>query len=111
MTARLPKEEREKAEVREMAAYGCLTKMHVVRLLAPRLEGEDHTKDIDFSRSGIRARWEAGYLDAQQVLKQQPWQADVDAREGFYLHDLQRDATYPGSMADRGDISRLTGSE
>ena len=80
----------------------------VVRLLAPRLEGEDHTKDIDFSRGGIRSRWESGYVDAQQVLRQQPWRVDVDPREGFYLHDLQRDTADPASMTDHGDISRLT---
>ena len=38
-----------------MAGYGCLTRMHVVRLLAPRLDDEDHTKDIDFSPAGIRS--------------------------------------------------------
>jgi len=111
MTALLPEDQRQKPEVREMAAYGCLTKMHVVRLLAPRLEGEDHTKDIDFIRAGIRARWESGYLDAQQVLKQQPWRQDVDPREGFYLHDLQRDTADPASMTDHGDISRLDPTE
>jgi NTE family protein len=28
--------------------------MHVVRLLAPTIDREDHTKDIDFSLTGIR---------------------------------------------------------
>ena len=107
LTARLPAKEREKPEVREMAAYGCLTHMHVMRLLAPQLNGEDHTKDIDFSRAGIRSRWEAGHLDTQQLLRQQPWRADVDPREGFYLHELQRAAADPDSMEDRGDISRM----
>ena len=101
LTARLPAKEREKSDVREMAGYGCLTNMHVVRLLAPRLKGEEHTKDIDFSHAGITSRWEAGYRDTQQVLQQQPWQADVDPREGFYLHELQRDAVNPRNMTDR----------
>jgi hypothetical protein len=35
--------------------------MHVVRLLAPRLDNESHLKDIDFSPSRIRERWRAGY--------------------------------------------------
>ena len=56
--------------VKDLAAYGCLTQMHVVRLLAPRLDNEDHTKDIDFSASGIRQRWEAGYADTKRVLEQ-----------------------------------------
>ena len=76
--------------VRQMAAYGCLTQMHVVRLLAPRLDNEDHTKDIDFSRAGIRARWAAGYDDAKRALEQAPWERDVDPLEGFHLHELRR---------------------
>ena len=61
LAMRLPEGERETKLVREMASYGCLTRTHVVRLLAPPLEGDDHTKDIDFSRKGIRCRWAAGY--------------------------------------------------
>src|SRR5258705_497523 len=30
--------------------------MHVVRLLAPRVDDENHTKDVDFSPAGIRRR-------------------------------------------------------
>ena len=35
-------------------------RMHVIRLLAPPLEGEDHSKGIDFSPAGIRRRWDTG---------------------------------------------------
>ena len=75
-----------------MAHYGCLTRMHVVRLLAPRLDGEDHTKDIDFSRAGIRKRWEAGLTDARKALNAAPWEGKVDPIEGFYLHEMRRGA-------------------
>jgi NTE family protein len=63
--------------------------MHIVRLLAPQLENEDHTKDIDFSRAGIRARWEAGYRETRRVLVEAPWEAEVDPIEGFYLHECE----------------------
>src|SRR5262249_52832793 len=65
----LPEERRKSSEIRELMSYGCLTRMHVVRLLAPALEGEDHSKDIDFSPSGIRARWEAGYANTARVVE------------------------------------------
>ena len=94
LAMRLPESERKSNLVREMAGYGCLTRMHVVRLLAPPLEGEDHTKDIDFSRKGIRCRWAAGYSDARRVLADAPWEAEVDPIEGFYLHEC-RPATAP----------------
>ena len=51
LVARLPEDERDTDAVRELASYGCPTRMHVVRLLAPRLENEDHTKDVDFRAS------------------------------------------------------------
>jgi NTE family protein len=89
----LPESERASPMMREMAAYGCLTQMHVVRLLAPKLDHEDHTKDIDFSRSGIRARWDAGYADTKSVLEAAPWDKPVDPLEGFYLHEMRRKST------------------
>jgi NTE family protein len=60
--------------------------MHVVRLLAPRLENEDHTKDIDFSASGIHRRWDAGYADTQRAIARAPWEGEFDPLEGVVLH-------------------------
>jgi NTE family protein len=73
--------------VQELASYGCQTQMHVVRLMAPRLDTESHTKDIDFSPSGIRLRQETGYTAAMQALAQAPWLSDVDPLEGVVLHE------------------------
>ena len=87
LAAKLPDETLDSPGVRELATYGCLTRMHVVRLLAPPLDGEDHTKDIDFSPKGIRARWEAGRADTLRVLAQAPWTHQFDPIEGFILHD------------------------
>jgi NTE family protein len=83
----LPVDVRRNNEVAEMAAYGCLTRMHVVRLLAPALDHEDHSKDIDFSAAGIRRRREAGYRDTIQTLEKAPWRNPVDDIEGFVLHE------------------------
>jgi NTE family protein len=89
LARRLPEEERDSDEVRQLAGYGCLTRMHVVRLLAPPVAGEDHTKDIDFSAHGIRRRWDAGYADALRVLDQRPWRRASDPIEGLVLHDTE----------------------
>jgi NTE family protein len=88
----LPEETRDRPEVRRLAAFGCLTRMHVVRLLAPAIAGEDHTKDIDFSARGIRGRWEAGYADTLRVLEQKPWTHRFDPLEGFILHETEAGA-------------------
>jgi NTE family protein len=86
LVARMPEEERNAPEVRELAAWGCRTTMHVVRLMAPRLMSEDHTKDIDFTPNGIHARWEAGYADARDAIAQTPWTCEVDPLEGVFVH-------------------------
>ncbi len=83
----VPDETRQTEVVRELASWGCSTTIHIVRLLAPRLDGEDHTKDIDFTPGGIRDRWTAGYADAQHAIARRPWVCEVDPLEGILLHD------------------------
>jgi NTE family protein len=73
---------------RELASWGCGTTMHVVRLLAPALDGEDYMKDLDFSAAGIRFRCEAGLADARRMIERAPWDAPVDAMEGVIVHEL-----------------------
>ena len=82
----IPERERNSPEVRELAGYGCVTRMHVVRLLAPSLDNENHTKDIDFSASGIRMRWEAGYAETHRAIAHAPWEGEFDPLEGVILH-------------------------
>jgi NTE family protein len=83
----VPEKVRSDPLVQELAGYRCETRMHVVRLLAPRLENESHIKDIDFTPAGISMRWEAGYADTRRVLRQQPWIGSFDPLEGVILHD------------------------
>lgn len=86
LASRLPDGERSKPEVRELLSYGCQTRMHVVQLLAPQLDYEDHTKDIDFSPAGIRQRWDAGYAHTRAVLAREPWVGQFDPLSGVILH-------------------------
>jgi NTE family protein len=87
LVARLPEAERNSEAVRELSAYGCSTRMHVVRLLAPQLARENHTKDIDFSPSGIRQRWDAGHAHTKAVLDRSPWIGTFDPLSSVILHD------------------------
>src|SRR6516225_836828 len=86
-----PDDVRKSEAVRELARYGCVTQMHLVPLLAPRLENENHMKDIDFSPSGIGMRREAGYQDAMRALERAPWQGEFDPIEGIILHEAVPD--------------------
>lgn len=84
----LPEDVRASEMAKELSSYGCVTRMHVVRLMAPRLDNENHTKDLDFSPSGIRIRQEAGYSATMRALDQAAWQGEFDPLEGVILHDL-----------------------
>jgi NTE family protein len=86
---RLPAEAADDPAVKELTAYGCGTTMHLVRLLAPRLDNEDHTKDIDFSPEGIRTRWQHGYDYVRQVIANEPWDCEVDTLTGVVIHQAQ----------------------
>lgn len=87
LAARLTETERADPAVRELIGYGCQTRMHVVRLLAPQLDGETHTKDIDFSPKGIMRRWDAGLAHTRAVLERAPWRGEFDPLAGVVLHE------------------------
>jgi len=87
LTRHLSDEERESAECKQLAAWGCNTVMHVLKLNAPPLDGEDHTKDIDFTSTGIRLRRDAGYKQTKAVLSCHPWTLETDPIAGMLIHE------------------------
>jgi NTE family protein len=87
LAARLPDSERDRPEVNELISCGCQTRMHVVQFLAPQLDHEDHTKDVDFSPAGIKERWSAGYAHTKAVLAREPWVGQFDPLSGVILHE------------------------
>ncbi|HEV3008580.1 MAG TPA: patatin-like phospholipase family protein [Burkholderiales bacterium] len=88
LSKNLSSEKQKTPKCQELASWGCGTTMHVVRLLAPALDGEDYLKDLDFSAGGIRFRCDAGLADARRMLQRAPWEAPVDPMEGVIVHEL-----------------------
>ena len=78
--------------------------MHVVRLLAPRLDNESHTKDIDFSPAGIMRRWETGYADTMRALTKQPWIGEFGPLDGVVLHEPMTESQ---SVADQPSLEEV----
>ncbi len=87
LAASLPEANATVAAARELASYGCQTRMHVVRLLAPQLDRETHTKDIDFSPDGIRQRWDAGYAHTQIRAGACAVDGEFDPLSGVVFHE------------------------
>ncbi|MBW8759452.1 MAG: patatin-like phospholipase family protein [Burkholderiales bacterium] len=86
LAQQLPANKRSDAHCKDLAAWGCSTTMHVAHLVAPRLEDEDSSKDIDFSPGGVRARRAAGYADTLRMIERSPWNAPTDPIEGVIEH-------------------------
>ena len=84
----MPEELRNSETVRALANSGCVTRMHIVSLLAPRLDREDHTKDVDFTPAGIGKRWDAGYADARRAVELAPWRKGSGPLDGVILHEI-----------------------
>ena len=108
LAAHIPEATRNSPAVRELTRLGCLTRMHVVRLLAPNLDQEDHTKDIDFSPSGIRMRWQAGRDNTRRTIERTPWQGDFNPLDGVILHEPPDDTQIAETArAGRGIVQAL----
>jgi NTE family protein len=104
----IPESARKTAYVQDLADYGCRTQMHVVRLMAPRLDNEDQTKDVDFSAQGIESRWKAGLADTRRAIERAPWISDFDPIEGVILHELDSPEPPPTRDIRAGrDSSRI----
>ena len=87
LTRHLPAKVASSVECRELAAWGCGTTMHVIKLMAPRLDNEDYTRDIDFSSAGIAARRQSGYDETVAMLARKPWTVALDPVEGMMIHE------------------------
>ena len=98
----VPEQVKRDPAVKELAGYSCKTRMHVVRLLAPRLDDESHTKDIDFSPAGIRRRWQTGYADTMRALTQQPWIGEFGPLDAVVLHE-----PLPQSQAEQPSLEEV----
>jgi len=82
----LPEEQRNMAEVQDLAGYGCSTLMHLVEINAEPLDGETNSREYDFSKATIEARWQAGYADTRRMIARRPWDNKIDPSVGVALY-------------------------
>ena len=78
--------------MKELVSWGCGTTMHVVTLAAPRLDGEDQFKDIDFTPEGTGAAGRPVLKKTRRILALAPWQHPVDPTQGVVIHDTAQTA-------------------
>jgi NTE family protein len=94
---RLPPELRATDEAQYLYNFGCVTTMDIVQLIdrAGVLGGADWqgaSKDYEFSRETMLARWGRGCTDAEVTLAASPWLAPMPPDLGARTFDVLRPA-------------------
>ena len=86
-----------------------MTTMDIVELIYRPTDPQGHSKDFEFSRATMRARWEQGLSDARTTLLASPWLApmppEVGARTFDVLNDVRDAATTHTSKAGKAPES------
>ena len=88
LASRLPAKDRDDPAFKPLIALGCTSTVNVVRLIMKALPTDDHRKDIDFARSRLTVRWQAGAHDAERALRHKSWLKPVPPDVGMVIHEL-----------------------
>ena len=73
LLAQLPEALRTTPEARYLSEIACVTTMDIVQLTARPEAPEGATKDYEFSRASMEARWARGQADGRAMLDAAPW--------------------------------------
>jgi len=74
----------------ELADLGCVTTMHIVRLVHRSEPGELASKDYEFSADSVREHRAAGYRDAIAMLQNPTWLEPAPPDVGVIVHEPPR---------------------
>ncbi len=87
----LPEDVAKTEQARRLYAFGCVTEMDIVQLIYRPLEPQGASKDYEFSRGTMNARWEQGMSDASATLSAAPWLAAKPGEVGVRVFDVMHD--------------------
>ncbi|HKF11673.1 MAG TPA: DUF3734 domain-containing protein [Xanthobacteraceae bacterium] len=68
---------KETREAKWLYNFGCVTTMDIVQLIYRPRDPQGASKDYEFGRATMNARWAQGYSDARTTLFASPWLAPV----------------------------------
>ncbi len=85
---RLPPALRRTPEAQFLYAFGCVTTMDIAQIIYRPQERQGASKDYEFSRVTMEARWTQGQADAEATLQAAPWLAPMPAALGARAFDV-----------------------
>ncbi|PWF41924.1 patatin-like phospholipase family protein [Massilia glaciei] len=86
--ARLPASARTPDDAAALAALGCDSTLHIVRLAYTGHDWHMAAKDVNFSKGSIEWRWDQGYRHALRALGHAGWLAEVSEDTAVVVHEL-----------------------
>jgi len=91
LSAKMSAAERQDPSVKRLSKLGCASTINIIRLIMKALPSDDYNKDVDFARSTLQARWQAGIHDAHRALRYKQWQEPPPADVGMVIHELPQE--------------------
>ena len=82
-------------EAQALHGYGCKTSMDIVELIYRTDVAQGQSKDYEFSRATMEARWAQGRADALATLRAAPWLAPAPSEVGVRTFDVLRPSCLP----------------
>ncbi len=93
--AKLPPELRATNEAETLHGFGCSTSMDIVELIYRTDVAQGQSKDYEFSRPTMEARWAQGRADALTTLRAAPWLAPMPLELGVRTFDVLQPSHLP----------------
>jgi NTE family protein len=87
----LPPELADTPQAKRLYEHGCVTTMDIAQLIYRPNEPQGASKDFEFSRATMEARWQAGFSDACTTLQRSPWLAPMTKDHGVRVFDVIHD--------------------
>jgi NTE family protein len=85
---KLPPEIRDTPEAHWLYNFGCVTRMDIVQLIYRPDQPQGQSKDYEFSRRTMEARWAEGRANALETLAASPWLAPMGPEQGARTFDV-----------------------
>jgi len=87
----LPPEIADTPQAKRLYEHGCVTEMDIATLIYRPGAPQGASKDFEFSRATMEARWREGFNDARATLAASPWLAPVEYDVGVRVFDVVHD--------------------
>jgi NTE family protein len=91
LLGKLPPALRNTPEADFLYDFSCVTTMDVAQLIYRPAEMQGHSKDYEFSRRTMEARWAEGRANAEETLAASPWLAPLPPEVGLRSFDVVGD--------------------